>query len=644
MIKILVNTFFIVTLLSFVSIAQKGGEVLVDLETTPVSSKHFSNKQSRGVLNLPFFDDFSRGLPYPVPELWSKGQDVFVNTSYSINSNTNGVATFDAINYKGQLHENASTIPSSADTLTSQTIYLDFPGDTTVYMSFFVQPQGLGYQPSVRDSLLLEFFDTENNQWVNAWVGWADFSESKFYNHNRLRESIQVIESESMDSLFFMVHFPIKDTRFLNGSFKFRFRNYASITSNNDVPGLRGNSDHWNIDLIYINRGRAYDDTLLNDITFYKPLGSILNNYESMPWRHFNQQAQQQELPDPLGFTINYRNLGEVTWNITRRFSIHNHSNNETYSFSGQADNIFGFEQIEYTRNFFYDFESIWPDSAKFTFTSYLETDINPETEHLRWNDTLSYTQQFKNYYAFDDGTAESGYGLYGEGVQNGMVAYQFTNYEADWLAGVYMYFNRTYEDANQQYFKLAIWDDNNGTPGNIIYEQIGLRPEFTDSLNRFTLFKLDEELWVEAETYYIGWIQTNTKMLNVGYDRNNTNNNLFYNIDGVWRGSQFEGSLMLRPVFGELTEPPTSASCVLMDDLSLKIYPNPASQHFSISGIDNLNDVKVQIFSASGQQVMNIAYANQFVNISNLPRGVYVVRIFNEAKLIGTQKLIVGR
>ncbi|MFO8022790.1 MAG: T9SS type A sorting domain-containing protein, partial [Perlabentimonas sp.] len=64
----------------------------------------------------------------------------------------------------------------------------------------------------------------------------------------------------------------------------------------------------------------------------------------------------------------------------------------------------------------------------------------------------------------------------------------------------------------------------------------------------------------------------------------------------------------------------------------------------FSISGIDNLNDVKVQIFSASGQQVMNIVYANQFINISNLPRGVYVVRIFNEAKLIGTQKLIVGR
>ncbi|MFP4555982.1 MAG: T9SS type A sorting domain-containing protein [Bacteroidales bacterium] len=645
MIKLFVNTFLVIVLSAILTSAQKGGELLVDLETSPILKSEYAIKQSKAVLDLPFFDDFSRGKHSPVPELWSKGQDVFVNTSYSINSKTVGVATFDAINFKGQLHENASTVPFSADTLTSQNINLNFPEDTTIYITFYVQPQGLGYRPSPRDSLTLEFFDAENNQWVNAWAGWADFSENKFYNYDILHEKTQVIEAESMDSLFFMVHFPVRESRFLNADFKLRFRNYASLSSNNDVPGLRGNSDHWNVDLIYIDRGRAYDDTLLNDITFYKPLGSVLNNYESMPWKHFNQLARQEELSDPMGFTINYRNMGGTVWNITRRFSIYNHSNSNAYNFSGQADNIFEFEEIEYTRNYFYDFESAWPDSAKFTFTSYLETDINPETHHLRWNDTLSYTQQFKNYYAYDDGTAESGYGLYGEGVQNGMVAYRFTNYEPDWLVGVYMYFNRTQDDDNQHYFKLAIWDDNNGKPGSIIYEELGLRPEFTDSLNRFTLFQLEEELWIEDETYYVGWVQTNTSMLNVGFDRSNVNNqHLFYNIDGSWLNSQFEGSLMIRPVFGELTEPPTSAACETMERLNPKVYPNPAYQHFSIKGVESLRDVNVQVFTASGQQVINQTYTSNSIDISSLSSGVYIVRILAGAKLIGTQKLIVGR
>ncbi|PKP36601.1 MAG: hypothetical protein CVT98_07450, partial [Bacteroidetes bacterium HGW-Bacteroidetes-15] len=341
---------------------------------------------------------------------------------------------------------------------------------------------------------------------------------------------------------------------------------------------------------------------------------------------------------------IHYRNLGPTTWNVTRRFEIHNNSNHDIYAFSGAAENIFPYSEVSFTRNYLYNFDSEWTDSASFTFVTYLITDINPETSHFRWNDTLRYEQQFNNYYAYDDGTAENGYGLYGEGTQNGRVAVKYVNYQSDWLAGIYMYFNRTYNDANQKYFRLAVWDDNNGKPGNIIYEQIGERPEFTDSLNRFSLYRLDEELWIEPGVFYIGWIQTTTDMLNVGFDFNRVNNSkLFYNTQGVWENSQFKGSLMIRPVFGELTEPPTSTQ-ILSSDKGFILYPNPTNNSFSINFEKENRDVTIRVFSITGQQLLALTYQNNPIDVSSLPAGTYLVQMAVDKMIFGTQKLIIVR
>lgn len=634
---------FLLLLLSFNLLAQQGGEVLVGLESLTIPSNSVTPKVTSSVIELPLFDDFSRTTLNPSVELWS-GKHVFVNSKYAINPKTIGVATFDAINSKGQLHANASLAPFSADTLTSHAVNLDFPTDTTIYLSFYFQPHGLGNQPDLRDSLVLEFYDYQNDKWMGAWAAWVDYSQNKLYQNYKLKDRLVVIDSDTLSRTFFRVHFPILDSRFLNANFQFRFRNFASLSSNTDVPGLRSNSDHWHIDMVYLNKDRSFDDTLFNDITFYKPLESILKNYEAIPWKHFNELAKTVELDNPLGFPIEYRNLGATTWNITRRFEIYNHSDQAVYQFSGGAENIFPFTEVNYTRNYIYDFTSNWNDSAKYTFRTYLITDVNPETSHLRWNDTLSYDQQFKNYYSYDDGTAENGYGLYGEGTQNGRVAVKYSSYESDWLVGVYIYFNRTFNDANLKYFKLAVWDDNNGKPGNIIYEKLGVKPEFTDSLNRFSLYKIDEPLWIDAGTFYVGWIQTTTDMLNVGFDFNNVNNSkIYYNTQGSWETSQYKGSLMVRPVFGELTEPPTLDK-PLDNTMSFRVYPNPANTSFSIDLPAVVEISSVKIFNMAGQQVLTTQYLNQPIDISRLDRGIYLIQLVSKSNLIGTQKLIVIR
>ena len=67
-----------------------------------------------------------------------------------------------------------------------------------------------------------------------------------------------------------------------------------------------------------------------------------------------------------------------------------------------------------------------------FRITSILKTDeFDP-----KGNDTMVYYQIFKNYFAFDDGSAEAGYGINGLGSRNAMFAYRFSIIHCRILSG----------------------------------------------------------------------------------------------------------------------------------------------------------------------------------------------------------------
>jgi hypothetical protein len=300
----------VLLLLSSVCVFAQGGEVLVGLETATVIDVPSKSTVSLVPLHPPFFDDFSRGGSRPGSSHWLKGSDVYINARYPINPVTLGVATFDALTAKGELHAGASTFPFGADTLTSRPIDVNYPHDTTIYLSFWVQPQGHGNQPETRDSLILEFFDSIDSTWVSIWSASANFGSNMLNEYFHLRDVRKETPSDSLNKQFFNVHIPIRTLRFLSRSFQFRFRNIASLAENPQVPGLRANSDHWHLDLVYLDRQRNFADTLLDDVAIYEPIGSVLNNYEQIPWRHFNAEAKAQEIPSIIPLTLKYRNLG----------------------------------------------------------------------------------------------------------------------------------------------------------------------------------------------------------------------------------------------------------------------------------------------------------------------------------------------
>lgn len=123
-------------------------EILRDIEVNHSVRQRYHNtpnlkSASAGMLELPFFDDFSVTQVYPDHENWSD-RNVFINNDYPVNPVSIGVATFDAIDHTGSLYEQASAMPFVADHLTSGPVNMDYlPGDS-IYLSFFYQPQGKG--------------------------------------------------------------------------------------------------------------------------------------------------------------------------------------------------------------------------------------------------------------------------------------------------------------------------------------------------------------------------------------------------------------------------------------------------------------------------------------------------------------------
>ena len=88
------------------------------------------------------------------------------------------------------------------------------------------------------------------------------------------------------------------------------------------------------------------------------------------------------------------------------------------------------------------------------------------------------------------------------------------------------------------------------------------------------------------------------------------------------------------------LTQSPTVLDSQSFQTKNLKasMYPNPASDHFTI---EMENEVKsVEIFSLQGQKVLTSK--NKNVNVSGLSKGMYLVRIEDVDNAVATKKLMV--
>lgn len=615
----LISTSLLCVLLSFirVSSAQEllvGIQVNSALEHSSQRQKFWKSSQAADTINLPFFDDFSYTQVYPDPFKWSDNH-VFINTTYPVLPVSLGVATFDILDSAGVLYQQAGTQVFLADVLTSQPVDLDLSVSDSIYLSFFYQAKGLGDAPERGDSLVVEFFSPSADMWTRVW--------------SKPGEPLHP---------FRQVMIPVTDPIFLETGFRFRFKNYGSFSRNVFNPGAVGNSDHWHIDYVFLDKNRSYSDTIVRDVTYVQPLRSLLNTYESLPWEHF-LIGRLTEMGSKLPQT--YRNNDAIVRNVSRSFLVRDLGNGQIVrSFSGGAENLSPGQLREYSPDLAYTFASAATDSASFEVKAFLTTDAFDKKE----NDTVVYIQRFSNYYSYDDGSAENGYGISGQGAANASLAVRFRAFRSDTLRAVNIFFNRSLNEASRKEFFLTIWNDNNGKPGEIMYQQQNVRPEYTEGLNRFYTYLLDSA-FVTPLIFYVGWEQVTSDFLNVGFDVNrNSRPHIFYNLDGEWKNTSFEGSIMIRPVVSNqplLVGIPQSPSL-----MHLQLYPNPTRGIlYTDLDPDLINQgFKLSVFNIRGSQVMNAELHQPFIDLSHLPDGIYLIRLSGPGSFIYSNKVILSR
>lgn len=684
-------------------------ETLTGLQFNAAIQKQIPNKSTQLELKLalPFFEDFSTSNIYPDKARWDDSY-VFINKDFPLYPTNIGAATFDVLDDKGKVYKHASSTPFIADYLTSADIRLDSvfapvirqlsPADS-VYFSFYYQPQGRGEQPEPTDSLVLQFGVPTGNlilDYVDSVTMLIDpyliangidfiYPQDTIFAPEGCNQELYIINYKTLtfgdsvtlpcDSVMkpemewttvwhqmgmsleefyatYQVYFKremiaITDENYFSDGFRFRFFNYGSIADNVSPP-KRSNVDQWNVDFLYLNYNRSFTDTSYRKLSFSERAPSFLKRYESMPYRQYRADPTNATAPE---FSVSITNLDKIEHNTKYRYTVRQYDGSMAFGYDGGSCNLppydeFGFQSCNTGCGAAHacpPVNALFPfnfglDSTSFLINHYISDSSGANV----LVDSMQFHQGFYNYFAYDDGTPEFGYGIE---PARGLIAYQFRMTVPDTLQGVQLYFNRTLNDANDKYFDLIVWKDNNGKPGEELYRLPHQRPRWSDQLYGFHMYHFDEPMIVNG-VFYVGIMQEESGSLNIGYDVvKNNKQYMFFNVDGVWRNSIYEGSLLMRPVVGSDNFIGIEEANNQLDK-QLKVYPNPAFDviHLSLGNVPQQKQLDCTIRDISGRVVMSCTVTEgRAVDIAQLVSGMYIV-VVSEGNQTYTAKLMVAK
>jgi len=603
---------------------------------------HFAFRVQRDTIKLSaggrevFMDDFSGEGPIPDTLLWLDA-DPYINREFAVGPPSAGVATFDGLGPKGQPHGGGL---GPADRLTST--YLDLtalPGD--VFVSFWVQAGGLGERPRPQDKLVLEYRDFNGD--------WDEFISITV-------DSFPVTPGQVSPFRFFS--FPIPPL-YKHGAFQFRLTNYNTRNGINNI---------WQVD--YVRLGQFAANPAIIDLAFTAPPQPVLSNYSSMPWRHF-KEVVSAELDTII--EVRVRSLADQDRNAEPSFvrldelSTGIELFNASLFGSGAERNFLAgvFKERDYDlrgtgvfeTNIYTNYLNLMSGSAfdgpgrlEFRMEYSLATSqtTGPGYESVLRNDRIAAGTIFDNYFAYDDGTAESA--LIAQ--EDDQIALKFTSTLDDTLRAVRIHFPHMISDVSNQEFTLKFWigalDDEPEFTMNF------LRPfypdQVLDTLQGFTTYPLVDDagnlvpLGLPAGDFYIGWEQLTscnfTDCIPVGLDKNTPEGQALSYFkqrnSNEWRSFPElgipipAGALMLRPVVGSETPGPTAADEPEKEAFKLKVFPNPTRDILNLYLPEgNYHDCRIELYNAVGQLLLQGPMQPQ-IAMSHYQSGIYLLRVAN--------------
>jgi hypothetical protein len=190
--------------------------------------------------------------------------------------------------------------------------------------------------------------------------------------------------------------------------------------------------------------------------------------------------------------------------------------------------------------------------------------------------------------------------------------------------------------DPRQNAFQVVVYENNNGVPGNVLYESDSLFTPRFSSHNEFIPYPLLDGPFLPNGSYFIGVKQRDAVKLNIGFDRNNIGlNQIVYGNGSSWYPTIFDGTLLMRPYFRyqpsnlRVERPRISTT-------NLTLYPNPTRGELTIGGLEA--DVHYQIFDLQGRVVQQgiATPAQPQLDLHGLPAGTYFMVDTHNRKPIG--------
>ena len=606
-------------LLSLTTVAQEVLSPLLSRQMCPLGGQ----KTAPASASLPLFDDFAKGLP--ASDLWQQGGGAEVTLDVSPLAPTVGVLTLDALDAGGSLYAVATSSPFPADTACSLPIRLESltPADSVV-LSFYYLPGGgygnmwerVGYTPDAKDSLFLDFYNPQDSVWRTVWRRGGISADTLMARTGHAWQYVAVA---------------VTDSAYFDSTFRFRFRNHASLEST-PKAGKAGNCDYWHIDYVMMDSARTVTaEPDVHDIAFAAPASTVLKHYRAMPYR----QYRPAEMADAFKMYITNRYSSELASHYT--YSVLDSLGTELYAYDGgfrnappfMPDGTYQTAAGHAAAPVEFSFPSM---TAPTEYTVLHVVREGAAGDDYPWNDTLKCSVSFAEYYAYDDGSPENGYSLTSTAATMSL-AYRFNLNVEDTLTAVDMYFNSTHNDANGNIsFYLTLWSvGTDGRPDRVLYRDQTRRKPRTGGFHRYVL----ERQVAVAGGLFVGFEQSGNDFINLGFDRSlNTAERIYQLTDSAWKQSILSGSLMLRPCFGQAA---TEGIAGVESSWGMVcIYPNPASAQVFIEG----DFLLTELFDFQGRCVGKTQSGQ--MDVEDLPDGLYLLKVVSKTGNVHVEKLII--
>lgn len=637
---------FIACLLLFCISKMEAQQLISDDHLThiPVYSPPFSSQHnsylSRSIAadtlifsaNQPFFDDFSSGSSIPDSSKWClRGSEKYpiISKRMAVRPPSQGVATFDGVNSKGQAYVQESLAAGEADALRTHCIDLSgFNASDNIKLSFFLQPQGLGNAP---DNIAPGNVDEFN-------VYLADSRDPGSSGRDNLRKVFSIPGTPLKEFRQYVI--PIDNPAYFHSGFYILFENKGA---------LYGYLDQWHLDYVYMAPNRSNADTTYNDVSTLYLESSPLSPYTAIPFEQYKggnfMQPFQAIVSNLDGRSVSAAVDAQIIEGLSQTGFPTGNRLVEAVNLSPFARNTISFDGGQFL------------DQNILNNASY-QLDLDIESGDARpQNDKIREIFRIDSVYAYDDGEADASFGLNksrGFGVR-------FDLEKPDSLVAIWMSFVptlncRTNDCGGVEYmeniaFRLTIW--KNEHPDSTMYRQIsGSRVRYGDSLNHFERFPLDIIQGV-PQRFWIGIQQLSSRPIGVGYDLSYNNDAYTYwDSAGHWVNASFGGSLMIRAEMKNGRDLSTAIFPVQQTDVSANIYPNPLNgRNLTVQFSDqaNFKSHKLSLWNLQGQQVYSspILYQGQMLRLpATLSSGIFLVKhefdLKNGRKKIQTDKLLI--